>query len=267
MRIWLLTILLLLSGCLTAGRDVMPETWPEDPAIHPGMRLYASYGGHYSQCTAGFMFASPDNATLYLSLSAHCLHSEGTIKLGDPIYGAVPNGLRRPIGTVVFDGWQKGDETIVRDFALVALSNREGVRDNASPAVEHWGGPLGVANSQLAIPGTRVAAYGNSMGRADPAGNPSLGRIVETLQGDVQVKLDRDAIQGDSGGPVLTWDGRALGILSHERTLGDLLGDTQTQLFTPLDVAIRMVRQEGSADVRDVRLVTWGDWRGPGLPL
>ncbi len=265
MRYWLL--LLALSGCLTPGPDVIPDEWPADPAIHPGMRLYFLFGDHYSQCTAGFMFASPDNQTLYLSVSAHCMHGDGDLELGAPAYASPPGGKTRPIGNVAFDGWSSGPETLARDFALVELSNREGVRSKANPAVPHWGGPLALATSQQAIPGTKVAAYGNSMGRDDPSGNPTLGRMVLSLDGTVRVQLDRPAISGDSGGPLMTWDGNALGILHGGERYNLGLINPEFDVFTPLDGAISMLRSEGREGVRQARLVTWSQWDGPTTPV
>ncbi len=266
MRFWVLLLLLPLSGCLVESGEEIPPRWPDDPAIHPGMRLYFVYPDHYSQCTAGFMFASPDNQTLFLSVSAHCLHSDGRVKVGDPVYGGIPTDLTRPIGSVAFDGWS-GEQTLARDFALVKISNREGVRENANPAVAHWGGPLDIASSQQATPGTRVAAYGNSANRENPSDNPTLGRLVLTLGGTVRVDLDRHAIQGDSGGPLLTWDGHALGILHGGEIYSTPVGQTEFDVFTPLDRAITMLRSEGAAGVRDATLVTWPSWNGPGSPL
>lgn len=277
MRAMALVLLLLpLSGCFGLFEDdrVIPDEFPQTARLQPGSQLYFVDGSAASQCTAGFLFRSPDNETLYLSTSAHCLRPAGTLQVGDPVYDRVPGLTTRAIGTVAYDGWANGDQAIDRDFALVAISNREGVREHTNPAVKSWGGPLGLADSALAAPGQRVVAYGASSSRgADHPDNPREGRLLAydqsglglLGQGDaLVVASEKDTIPGDSGGPLMTWDGLALGILhgSNDVVVPVLIPQGMAA-FTPVDINIQRARDAGVP----VQLVTWPAFDGPGVPV
>lgn len=269
-------LILPLSGCLGGsgpfGPDEhIPDTWPSqgDARLQPGSRLYFSFGDFATQCTAGFMFRSADNATLYLAVTAHCLHprdgsgaSLGDKEVGDAVYDGPPRSSRK-VGTIAYDGWAGGQETVGRDFALVALSNLEGIRDRAHPAVKEWDGPTGLADASTALPGQQVFAYGNSVGRQSAADNAKTGRLFVSDGEQLYVRLDTDAIQGDSGGPLLGWDGQALGLLHGELTFqagGQPLPEG-TDIFTPLRPAVERAQQDVP-----VSLVTWS-FDGPATPI
>ncbi len=256
-------LLLTLSGCLS---QAAPDRWDPDPAIHPGMRLYIDYPEHVSQCTAGFLFTTPDNGTLFLSVSSHCLHANGSKDLGDPVYGASPTARSRPIGTIAFDGWGAGDDTRARDFALIQIADRASLRAHATAAVPFWGSPHAIATSTDAYIGTPIVAYGNSTTRTNTSHNPTQGWLTAVDAESLRVRLDRPALPGDSGGPLLTLDGQALGMLHAGESYGTATS-RQVDIFTPLDTAIAMVRAEGDAGVRAVRLATWGVWVGVAEPI
>lgn len=264
---------LALSGCLRdvdfglGPREVAPDQgWPSlgDAELRPGVRLYVPVSETASlQCTAGFLFRSPDNATLYLSFAAHCLgQGEGRAGVGADVFVQEPGGAFRAVGDVAFDGWAGGDD-LRRDFALVAIRNAEGARDVTHPAVRTWGGPTGLADTAALVPGTEVIAYGASSQRAlDSPDNVKTGRFV--LRDDLPlalaegkqmvVRLEPPSVQGDSGAGLMLADGRAAGILSQG---GDLvLPGSDVSLFVPLDEMVELVGREDPS-LRGLRLVTW----------
>ncbi len=263
-------LVIALSGCLDGSfgfgpDEVGPEVgWPSesDATLRPGTRLYVSLDDRTSlQCTAGFLFASADNATLYLSFSAHCLGSGADRKgLGANVY-ADRNGRMVHVGDVAFDGWADGED-LRRDFALVAIRNLAGIRDRTHPSVEYWGGPTGVADTSTLVPGSEVITYGaSSLREPNDPDNVKSGRFVTRdnlpvglAEGDqLVVRLDPPSMQGDSGAPLMLANGRAAGILSQGGSFA--IPGADFSFFVPVDEMLDEVHREPS--LRGVRLVGW----------
>lgn len=268
-----------LSGCLDGSLgfgpdEVGPEVgWPDlqDATLRPGVRLYVPLTASTSaQCTAGFLFQSADNATLYLSFAAHCLGSDEQHKsVGADVYVMDRRGDLRVVGDVAFDGWA-GGEDLDRDFALVALRNVEGVRDRVHPAMLHWGGPTGMADTDALLPGAAVVTYGASSQRPlDSPDNVKDGRfvtrddkLVAFGDGDqLLVRLEPPSQRGDSGSGLMLADGRAAGILSQGGAT--VLPGSDVSLFVPLDEMVGLARAEGG-DLGGLRLVAWQQFETPG---
>lgn len=271
MRAIVLLLAISLSGCLSGGGglfggegDHIPDRWPgrEKATLYPGAPLYFDHGDVVTQCTAGFMFRSADNETLYLSFTSHCLHPEGSdLTVGAPVYRSLSGNA---IGSVVYDGWADGPQRTDTDFALMEISNRKGVRDHAHPAVKEWDGPVGVADSQTALPMQRLFAFGASQQRGDDhSGLAMEGRLVTTLDGTTYARFDPHPIGGDSGGPMLSWDGKAFGLLHGGATVTvPALGGQEVDLYTPIDINLPAAREA----VPGLQLVTW-DYQAPATPF
>jgi hypothetical protein len=94
------------------------------------------------------------------------------------------------------------------DFALIQLD--AGVP--ASPEVCHWGGPTSI-NRDLIDPPTPVVLriYGQGIGVRDAI--PARSMVAAGMPDPEEVRAFGVVIFGDSGGPVMTEDGRAVGII------------------------------------------------------
>lgn len=204
-----------------ADASAPPEDgWPalEEATIRPGVRIGGVAG------TAGFVFTSPDNRTLYL---AYIAHGVAHMRPGD----AIEVGPGATEGTLVYCSWGVieqvvdcprlefgGHPTALTDLALIRLP--ASARGSVHPAVPLWGGPTGIA--QPPGQGAEVLAFGNTTlrdGGLDPvdALDPKRGIVRAADAQRTWTTLVPSGIPGDSGGPVLTVDGQALGLLSSLR--------------------------------------------------
>lgn len=276
-------LVLVLPGCLQNGFGFGPdkvgpnEGWPDvdEARLRPGAQLFVAAGKQsLSQCTAGFLFQSADNATLYLSFAAHCLGEDKEKRggIGTDVLAHDGDGDLYAIGDVAYDGWANGRD-LSRDFALVAIRNVEGARDETHPAMRHWGGPTGMANTDTLLPGTGVVTYGASSKRpTDSPDNVKQGRFVSRdelpdnpvfnpTDGSRQllVRLEPSSQGGDSGSGLMLADGAAAGILSLGGSLllgGQPVEETRYSTFVPLDQMVEEARRAGG-DLYGLRLVTW----------
>ena len=262
-----------LAGCASPADEPSPQepgwaptprddgatsfmAWPDekDATIRPGIQVTSETG----QCTSNFVFASPDNASLYLGFAAHCV--EG-LDLGAPIdIGGIATG------TLAYSSWHTMDEVEesdaaaleYNDFALVLIPAE--ARQLVHPAVRHFGGPTALADSTGVATGDKVITYGNSGLRQEiePA-SWHEGYVLETNDWSTSIYTLGPGVPGDSGSGVLTGDGRALGILV---TL-TVLPTAGSNGVTHLDVALEYAREHAGLDVR---LATWELLDGGVLP-
>ncbi len=252
--------------------DVAPsraagDGWPrlEDAIIRPGVKMI-----HEGGCTANFLFHGPQNASLFLGTAAHCLDGWDVGTLVS--VAGFENAARVAYcswGTMVTGGatgCPPAEESLAdsldNDFAVVEL--RPDLRHLAHPALLHWGGPTGIAEG--APPGTPVKMFGNSSLRdgfqASLPGpvDPMEGRIVQAGSNEWETFIQvAGGVPGDSGSPIITGDGRALGVL---RSLEECNGRAAWQTLTDLGAAVGFARTHGGLDVE---LATWplGD---PAVP-
>jgi hypothetical protein len=255
------TVGVMTVACLVAGLGLAPQAGSAstfakiaDASIHPGVQMVTGNG----QCTANFVFTDGDD--VFIGYAAHCAglgeqtDSNGcaiaSVPLGTPV---VIQGASQP-GSLAYSSWiamQKAgekDPTVCfnNDFAFVKIDRAD--HDKVSPTVKHWGGPNGVSPSQLpAFEGLR--AYGNSGLRLGltPV-SPMVGLSVGTSSGgwSHQAFTLIPAIPGDSGMPLITERGKAVGLLSSI----SLLPNVGVLNFTDLSLALDYAKTHGFAGLQ-----------------
>jgi hypothetical protein len=224
---------------------------PADAPVRPGAQVLDG------SCTAHFVFTSPDNATVYVGTAAHCLGDAG---VGDRV--SLAGG--EATGVVAYDSFatmDRVDESSnaarrFNDFALVAVD--PGFRGKVHPAARTYGGPTDRASS--ASVGDRVLTYGASNTRpgVDELDDRE-GLVVGSSDWHVDLYLAGPGVPGDSGSPVLTEDGRALGVLvTLEFTPGPGSNDA-----TKVQRAVEYMENHGGPDVE---LATWSQFSDGRLP-
>lgn len=234
-------------------------TWPslDEAALRPGDKLrpteYDVDNTTIRGCTVAFVFASPDNSSLYISTASHCINGMsvgdvlriGGLVDGTLVYcsrGAVENASRCADRPAEGPG-------VENDFALFRISDAD--RHKVHPALRHWGGPTGLLEG-AGTSGARVLMFGNSYlrdgGKRDaPDGVDARdGVILRSTPWTTHVRLSVPAMHGDSGAPFVLDDGRALGLL---RSL-----EVGTYAVTGLDAALTAARDLGAPEVV---LMTW----------
>lgn len=183
----------------TNGTTVDPG-WPsvEDATIRPGVPLANA------SCTAGFVLASPDNATLYVATAGHCVDD---LDVGANVWVA-----GEPAAEVAFK--VHDPETLAADFALLAVD--PAYRDTVHPSVRHWGGPTGTTEASAHA---KALTFGVSSKR-NPQGlqqgdafDPREGYVESTEGPSTTVAFLPPGLPGDSGSPVLAGSGDAIGVL------------------------------------------------------
>lgn len=221
--------------------------------VRPGVRVFSDLG----QCTSNFVYTSPDNASVYLGLAAHCV--EG-MAVGAPVRIA-PDAT----GTLAYSSWatmqavdEKDPQALsYNDFALIRVDDAH--RAKVHPAVRHYGGPTTLADSADATRGEKVVTYGNSGLRMGvELSNRREGYVIDEgfYPWTRSVVTVTPGVFGDSGSAVLTGDGEALGILV---TLGAGWNGV-TMLDKALDYAERKAGIE-------VELATWSVLDAGVLPV
>lgn len=238
------------------GNATVEPGWPEPPEadVRPGVKI------HNGACTAGFVFAPPDNGSLYIATASHCFESS-TVRLGDD----VTIGSFAVTGTLVYCSWgaREGllscpsktfgeDDGFRDDLALVEIP--ETARSEVHPAVLVRGGPTGLG--QPPTQGDEVFAYGNSGLRDGYQGVNALdsrpGIVQEGREETTVAHFAPPAMAGDSGGPVLAADGSAIGLFSFiEDGVPGLVGSSGIA-----NLAYAMERFEERTG-RSMELATW----------
>ncbi len=229
MRSVVVSVLVFSLAVVLAGLPVHAGSastgWPnlDDAVIRPGVHL--NIGSN--QCTANFVFSSPDNATLYLGMAAHCAALGGatqtngcettSLPIGTPV---AITGASRP-GIMAYSSWltmQANSEfdsftCAFNDFALVRIDPAD--RGLVHPAMIHYGGPT----TLVGVPqiGDRVLTLGSSDTR--PNGDEldrREGRVVSSGGSgwSTTIFTATPGIPGDSGSGVMTAEGGAFGSLA-----------------------------------------------------
>lgn len=197
--------------------------WPDpsEASVRPGAKIVAGelLGFEPRTCTANFVFSTPDNATLYVGTASHCVQGAN---LGDEVsvgeeripgtlaycsYGAAEGLLgcpRKSSAGGPDSGWRD-------DLALVVIPDEH--RGAVHPAGRVWGGPTALGDPPE--PGTRVLNYGNTPFRdADQDVNvldSRPGVVRESGEKLTRVHFAGPGVHGDSGSPVITEEGAAVG--------------------------------------------------------
>lgn len=303
------TIALLLSvgllaapgiGVLMAPSAVAEERSPDherwgdadDSAIdiRPGVQIQTGR----NVCTSNFLFEDMDTGDLFLGLAGHCVDF---VRQPATIYGI--DGSRVTTGEVAYaNDHRVGNQ----DFALVHIPDATAADDRdpgeilVHPAVLHFGGPTGLANSSNLTTGEHIVAYGNSEVRSaatDPAweallqvdGIPVLlnlaglgetnptkaheGYVTGPGEESSQAVLPT-AMPGDSGSGILDAQGQALGVFDEaggaqrqrppDSPTDPVVG---THGFTNLDAAIQTAADETGMDLE---LKLWETLESGHLP-
>lgn len=198
-----------------------PGAWtPAGEAdIRPGVKSRTN-----SQCTLNVLFTSPDGSSIYAGSAAHC-HAGKAIGAMVSL-GGIPNA-----GRLVYCAWgteihgpgqaacptlpTSTNQTFSNDFSLLEI--KPSLIDEVNPKVPFWGGPTGM--SEPLERGDRALIFGNSS-LAD-AGRGWVPGPIDAIPAVVNHQTNRTVvletvgtIPGDSGGPALDEEGRALGVAS-----------------------------------------------------
>jgi hypothetical protein len=289
MRIWagLLGVIFILAGCgggsssSTAalgspspqdnGSNAATYGEPKSTQIRPGVEIVADG----SSCTGNFLY-SPFAGEVYIGVAAHCFSPDSNRGVDPcetrnlPIGSAVSIENADHSGQLAYSSWQamQANKEIpgsavcqYNDFALVEIDSRD--LANIHPAVVAIGGPKSLFTG-LAKKGDKVLAYGHSelnFGSRDV--EIKEGKIIDVL-GDgwaYELDVDNPGVPGDSGGPVLTANGRALAVIS---VIAAGFGLTPvTNGVVNLDMALRYAI-DGSFINRGTKILTWDDFRPAG---
>jgi len=170
-----------------------------------------------SFCTLNFLFRGSDGRR-YIGTAGHCVLGESSFDSGGGNKRWRRGGPRARdaegdrIGRYTYAAFQDP-----RDFALIRL--RRGVE--ASPSMCHFGGPTGI-NADRPTRLVELNYYGNGL----VAGEATPARTLYAfgMPDPDHVYANGPAGPGDSGAPVISADGRAVGVLVsvglHMGTIG-----------------------------------------------
>lgn len=265
----------------TNNGDLVDPGWPalSQATIRPGVPVLnnaetvpppALTAPHL--CTSNFLFHSPGNRTLYLGTASHCV-----------VFGLSP-GDRVPIhatdgsvidGTLVYCsfGAIQGSDTCPdeatldagdawNDLALIEIDAED--RHLAHPAVLHWGGPTGVAAPDELVQGEPAMTYGST--RYREAARALDAREGYVWSGDARVtriQFEVPSIQGDSGSPVISGDGLAIGVV---RYLGEVSAEPMPVTVNGISNLAPML-ESASEHGLDIEVSTWPRLAAGDLPV
>lgn len=196
----------------------------EEREVRPGVMIQTT--GH-GQCTANFAFEN-QTGSVFLGTASHCVeHDVGADVhlVQEGVAGEVSLARGPLLGHVAYSSWEvldvQAEPCLVllscighdNDFALVDV--REELEDTVKAGLYVYGGPTDVQPTEQIAPLDRVASFGNSSLRPGPDIADRHHGVVqqESSEYTVLVNFDNPCILGGSGSPVLTEDGRALGVL------------------------------------------------------
>lgn len=207
------------DGTNTSDRSDRHPPWPslDEATIRPGasvLTFTSDTGEEWPACTANFVFRSPDNASLYLGTAAHCVTDHEIGATVDVAEGEAS-------GTLVYSSWKAlgGEEEwtgakLYNDLALIRIPDAH--RAKVHPAVVHYGGPTGLASPPDT--GDQLLTYGDTEYREVAPGtdrlDPRRGVVTTANASWTMAYFTGPSIWGDSGSPVMTADGQALGVMS-----------------------------------------------------
>lgn len=193
-----------LAAALVFG---VPSAISSTPSVRAGGPLANASG----QVICTFNFVFKDSAgTRYIGTASHCIDPGTdnkrvgeTVYAGDPASPAGRIGAATPIGTVVVS-----DGSI--DFALV----RVGTGVSVNPALPHPIVLRGVASTFDGRKGDPALLTGYGLVAGETVATRTRPAVIYQRD-DSSVYLTAPINTGDSGGPIVTADGLALGITAR----------------------------------------------------
>lgn len=193
------------------------------PPIQPGAPILGFVDRASQACTLNFVYEDAEG-TLYIGAAGHCTGPEG-VRVAHPVLGSfgtvVFHHVHNP-GTPQLGTPTEGPQAL--DFSLIEID--EDKHAYVDPSVRGWGGPTGVAEE--VEQGSLVHLYGH-------AGVAKATEPTRQRSGIYEYAIEEGAYEGwyvaahptyggDSGGAILTGDGRALGTMN---TVAATAGGTQ----------------------------------------
>lgn len=217
------------AGAATS-RSPAPVGTSPCPDVRPGANVQTSEG---SGGTLNFLFRGSDGHR-YVATAGHLLADEEThVWKGTGPTARIDDGT--VIGRAVFASNFNGGD---RDFALIKL--KRGVKSD--PAVCHWGGPTGI-NDDLSDEPTVLRLYGKGTGIGDVV--PARTMLAANTSNEMIVGATGVVMLGDSGSPVISEDGRAVGIQFLAGVIfGSNVAGGQTEGLTPGTVGVYRLRPQ-----------------------
>lgn len=210
------------------GAPILPEYYVDVHTLHGEPRAYT--------CTANFVFRD-DDGNRYLGTAGHCasFSSEDRVQTWAYPQGPVAHDINgEPIGRFVYASYLLGESQVqdllgptvpaidrpwISDFALIRID--EGVP--VDPQMAHFGGPTGINDDLSPLPvvlhvygwgilGTPAFDLPGSNGTAFEI--PAHGRtfVAPGMPDPHVVRWVGATGGGDSGSPVISMDGRAVGV-------------------------------------------------------
>lgn len=224
-------LLLAASAPADAERDEHDYT-----PIQPGALLG-------TPCTLNFVWRGAEGV-LYVGAAAHCVGGVGSRPIA-PGLGT--------FGTVVFSDSATAAEFYAGlpqfEYALIRVDDDK--QRLVNPAMRYWGGPTGIAEE--AAPGTSTLHYGQGLiYQSTEPSRARVGVLQDLREGGIWDGWwhgDYPFLGGDSGSPVLTGDGRALGFVNN-------LAATWGEPAAVSGPGMALVRERLHAAGFDVELVT-----------
>ncbi|MEA2447759.1 MAG: hypothetical protein QOK47_1396 [Actinomycetota bacterium] len=183
------------------------------PDVRPGAHVVTSLdtGG-----TLNFLFRGSDGHR-YVATAGHLFADEQTLVWkNDGPTAEIDDGTI--IGRAAFAWNYNGGPS---DFALIKL----GPKVKSDPAMCYWGGPTGI-NKDVTEEPTLLRLYGNGTGIG--AATPARTMVAPSLANESIVGAMGIVMLGDSGSPVISEDGRAVGVqFAVGVFLGSQVGTTE----------------------------------------
>lgn len=211
-----MSLLLVVMSLIVAATSMTSATAADpirgDDRVRPGLGYSISDprdSAVFDECSFAFLLAGSDGRQ-YVATAGHCAfvdEEERIWRKGDG--PPVSNDAGRPVGQFVY---AIEDSPRRQDFGLIRLSN--GVKGN--PQMCGWGGPtrlLTEARSGL----TELHQHGQGFGFEDVS--PNRTAFARSLPREHYSVVQGPFMAGDSGSPVTTADGAAVGVLA-ELTVG-----------------------------------------------
>lgn len=173
--------------------------------LRPGSQVVTDNGS----CTLNFVFTGSDGER-YMGTAGHCILSTLPINqnIGEETFAESEGPEARDAEGNRIGEFAYAIQEAPRDFGLIRLDDDV----EASPQVAQFGGPTGV-NDEITTEPTLLSLFGNPLGIGGPLASGRTLVAIGGLPDPDSVAATGVSVQGDSGGPVLDQQGRAVGVL------------------------------------------------------